>query len=582
MRPFRSLLAGLLVALLSSVLVALTGPAAHAADADCSDFASQRAAQIFFLNHGGPRRDPHGLDREGDGIACETNPAPYYFGTNPPAPKPPPAVRSKLGLKALPTRAIAGERVKLRVQAVPRIKRTVVLQRKAPSGWKRVDSGQTSQRGRLKFRMPARPTSTKYRAVTGKTLINRTRYSAATSPVRRVITQRQSVELFLPNGALTGTLVTAIAEASPIRRGRPVVLQRLTTRGWATVERSKESRQGRARFDFAARRTGSFTYRAVVHAEDGARAVRSDRQRIQVTEPTPDDTTPPPVPTGLTAVPGDSQVALAWDAVSAVDLAEYVVYASTGDGLWTEVARGIAESVVVTDLANGTQYSFAVTAVDTSDNESTRSAAAQATPVPPDTTAPDVPTGLTTTAGDAQVTINWRPVSASDATGYHVYQRVAPNGAWARVNAAILEGTTYTATGLANGTQYDFAVTAVDDDNNESPKSDIASATPADVPPDAPTGLTATPGDGEVRLEWNPVTDIDVIGYRVYVRSSPDDAWTPAPNGLEDDTAHRATGLTNDVEYQFAVTALENDGTESDHSNVASSTPVAEPGAPQP
>jgi endonuclease YncB( thermonuclease family) len=60
--------------------LAATSPA-QAADMDCSDFASQKAAQIFFLQHGGPTSDPHRLDYDGDGIACETNPAPTYYGT---------------------------------------------------------------------------------------------------------------------------------------------------------------------------------------------------------------------------------------------------------------------------------------------------------------------------------------------------------------------------------------------------------------------------------------------------------------------------------------------------------------------
>jgi endonuclease YncB( thermonuclease family) len=51
----------------------LTAPSASAADRDCGDFATQAAAQRFFLRHR-PRRDPHSLDADGDGIACESNP----------------------------------------------------------------------------------------------------------------------------------------------------------------------------------------------------------------------------------------------------------------------------------------------------------------------------------------------------------------------------------------------------------------------------------------------------------------------------------------------------------------------------
>lgn len=40
-------------------------------DRDCSDFSSAAAAQAYFLSNGGPIRDPAGLDRDGDGLACE-------------------------------------------------------------------------------------------------------------------------------------------------------------------------------------------------------------------------------------------------------------------------------------------------------------------------------------------------------------------------------------------------------------------------------------------------------------------------------------------------------------------------------
>ena len=40
-------------------------------DQNCSDFVTSSAAQQFFLNAGGPSNDPHDLDRDGDGYACE-------------------------------------------------------------------------------------------------------------------------------------------------------------------------------------------------------------------------------------------------------------------------------------------------------------------------------------------------------------------------------------------------------------------------------------------------------------------------------------------------------------------------------
>jgi len=43
-------------------------------DYDCSDFSTQKEAQAFFESNGGPANDPHRLDQDKDGVACETLP----------------------------------------------------------------------------------------------------------------------------------------------------------------------------------------------------------------------------------------------------------------------------------------------------------------------------------------------------------------------------------------------------------------------------------------------------------------------------------------------------------------------------
>ena len=43
-------------------------------DRDCSDFSTQKEAQAFFELSGGLGRDPHKLDQDKDGVACETLP----------------------------------------------------------------------------------------------------------------------------------------------------------------------------------------------------------------------------------------------------------------------------------------------------------------------------------------------------------------------------------------------------------------------------------------------------------------------------------------------------------------------------
>ncbi len=62
----------LTVAVMSAVLaVAFAAPPASAGDKDCADFKTWRQAQNFYKKHGGPKRDPHRLDADRDGIACE-------------------------------------------------------------------------------------------------------------------------------------------------------------------------------------------------------------------------------------------------------------------------------------------------------------------------------------------------------------------------------------------------------------------------------------------------------------------------------------------------------------------------------
>ncbi|WP_457205031.1 thermonuclease family protein [Nocardioides sp. P5_C9_2] len=61
-------------ALVGSVVPAQAGVTARFADMDCSDFPTQADAQAFFLAAG--PGDPHRLDAEGDGLACESNPCP--------------------------------------------------------------------------------------------------------------------------------------------------------------------------------------------------------------------------------------------------------------------------------------------------------------------------------------------------------------------------------------------------------------------------------------------------------------------------------------------------------------------------
>ncbi len=69
---------------------------------------------------------------------------------------------------------------------------------------------------------------------------------------------------------------------------------------------------------------------------------------------------------------------------------------------------------------------------------------------------PPVPAGLTATAGDAQVMLAWS--LSTGATGYYVKRSTTSGGPYAQI--ATLAGTSFTDTGLTNGTKYFYVVAA--------------------------------------------------------------------------------------------------------------------------
>ncbi|WP_309648946.1 thermonuclease family protein [Nocardioides sp.] len=84
----------LVLALGCATLSSVASPS-YAADQDCGDFATQAAAQDYFLDKGGPRRDPDRLDSDGDGVACESNPCPCSTAQSGSGTTKPPAKRQR-------------------------------------------------------------------------------------------------------------------------------------------------------------------------------------------------------------------------------------------------------------------------------------------------------------------------------------------------------------------------------------------------------------------------------------------------------------------------------------------------------
>ncbi|HYM44707.1 MAG TPA: fibronectin type III domain-containing protein [Solirubrobacteraceae bacterium] len=133
---------------------------------------------------------------------------------------------------------------------------------------------------------------------------------------------------------------------------------------------------------------------------------------------------------------------------------------------------------------------------------------------------PSAPTGLTAKAGNAQVRLSW---SAPGSTGgaavsYQVFRGTSAGGEATTPIATGVTSTSFTDSGLTNGTAYYYTVKAVNSAGG-SEASNEASATPAALP-GAPRNLTAaTSSTRGVALAWSaPASNggAAVAGYVLY------------------------------------------------------------------
>jgi fibronectin type 3 domain-containing protein len=221
------------------------------------------------------------------------------------------------------------------------------------------------------------------------------------------------------------------------------------------------------------------------------------------------DTTPPTVPTGLTATAGSAtSVDLAWTAATdnSGSVASYTVYRAGQQVASVTTGTGYTD----TTATAGSTYSYTVDAVDPAGNRSAASAAVSVTtPAAPDTTPPTVPTGLTATAGSpTSVDLAW--TAATDASGVAGY-RVQRGGSLISGTSPVT-ATSYTDSTAQPATQYAYTVTAVDTAGNES----AASA----------SGSVTTPGQQQQEATYS-----TALSQGVYVRSGSFAAtnyWTSA------------------------------------------------------
>jgi fibronectin type 3 domain-containing protein len=278
------------------------------------------------------------------------------------------------------------------------------------------------------------------------------------------------------------------------------------------------------------------------------------------------DTTPPSIPSGVSALAGASgQITISWSAstdTGGSGMSGYRVYTNG-----VQVATTTTTSFSLTNLAASTQYCVTVAAYDKSANVSAQSSPSCVTTL---ATPPLAPSGLMAVgASDAQINLSWQP--SANADGFVVETAPTANGPWTGIATVGPTVTTYAQMSLSSSSTYYFHVYAYNSLGN-SPYSNVATGTtlaaPDTIAPSIPSGLTASAiSSNRVNLTWVGSTDTGgsgLAGYQVYVNGTQIATVTTA--------SYTATGLSPSTSYCFTISASDNAGNVSTQSGQACAT----------
>ncbi len=127
------------------------------------------------------------------------------------------------------------------------------------------------------------------------------------------------------------------------------------------------------------------------------------------------------------------------------------------------------------------------------------------------TAAAITPTGLTATAGDGQVALAWN--SSGNATNYYLKRSVISGGTYT-VIATNLSMLSYTNTGLANGTNYYFVVSATNLAGESANSASVRAQPVSTTPPQLNVGVNS---GSILQFTWPP----DHQGWELQVQTNP-------------------------------------------------------------
>jgi titin len=304
----------------------------------------------------------------------------------------------------------------------------------------------------------------------------------------------------------------------------------------------------------------------------------SDFDDVTIATP-PAVQTAPGAPTAVTGTAGNGSVALSWTAPSSTGgspITSYRITPFIGATAQTPITTGNANtSFNVTGLTNGTAYTFTVAATNAIGTGPDSTASAAVTPVVQ--TAPGAPTAVTGTAGNASVALSWTAPGSNGGSAITSYRITPFIGATAQTPVTTGNAnTSFTVTGLTNGTAYTFKVAATNAIGTGPDSTASAAFTPSATAPGAPTNVTGTAGNASVALSWTAPSSTggsSITSYRI-TPSIGGTAQAPITTGNAN-TSFTVTGLTNGTAYTFTVAATNAIGTGPNSSPTSAITPAA-------
>lgn len=276
--------------------------------------------------------------------------------------------------------------------------------------------------------------------------------------------------------------------------------------------------------------------------------------------------TVPGAPTSVTLTGGNAQVAASWTAPASNGgsaITDYLVeYSADAGSTWTTFTRAAstATSATITGLTNGNNYVVRVSALNATGTGSASATSASALAA----TTPGVPTAVTPTRGDTEVSLTWTtPATGGSAiTSYTVQYSSDSGSTWTTFSTAPTTNSV-TVTGLTNGTSYVFKVLATNGIGSSSYSSNSTAVSPAALPA-APTWVSQTPGATQVALSWNAPASTGgfaVTDYVIEYSSNSGSTWTAFAHSASSATTITVTGLANGTSYIFRVKAVTSVGT---------------------